>query len=156
MAIRNIRLDSDPVLRKKSRIIDKIDGRIKLLLDDMLETMYDAHGVGLAAPQVGVLRRAVVIDIGEGPIKMINPEIKEPEGCIPGEEGCLSVPNKQGIVERPERLVISYLDENGEPQELATEGYFARAICHELDHLDGILYTDKALEVYDIERDDEE
>lgn len=153
MAIRNIRLDSDPVLRKKSRIITEIDERIETLLDDMLETMYHAHGVGLAAPQIGVLRRAVVIDIGDGPIKMINPVISSPEGCISGDEGCLSVPNKQGVVERPEKLTVTFLDEKGEEIKLQAEGYLARAICHEIDHLDGILYTDKALELYEIERE---
>lgn len=155
MAIRNIRLDSDPLLRKKSRNVDAIDDRISLLLDDMLETMYNAHGVGLAAPQIGVLRRVVVIDIGEGPIKMINPVIVSKEGMIRGEEGCLSVPNKQGVVDRPEKLKASYLNENGVSQTIEAEGYLARAICHELDHLDGILYTDKALEVYEVEREEE-
>lgn len=156
MAIRTIRLDSDPILRRKSRKIDDINERITELLDDMLETMYDANGVGLAAPQIGVLRRAVVIDIGEGPIKIINPEIISTEGSIEGQEGCLSVPGFSGTVERPESVLLKYTDENNEEKTLEAQGYLARAIFHEYDHLEGILYTDKATEIFEVLEEDEE
>lgn len=156
MAIRTIRLDSDPILRRKSRKIDDINERITELLDDMLETMYDANGVGLAAPQIGVLRRAVVIDIGEGPIKIINPEIISTEGSIEGQEGCLSVPGFSGTVERPESVLLKYTDENNEEETLEAQGYLARAIFHEYDHLEGILYTDKATEMFEVLEEDEE
>ncbi len=146
MAIRQVRIDGDPILRKKSRPIEKIDDRILTLLDDMVETMYSEEGVGLAAPQVGILRRAVVIDVGQGPIKMINPEILSRNGNVADIEGCLSVPNRSGIVERPESLSLKYTDEKGQENIIEAEGLFARAICHETDHLDGILYTDKMIE----------
>lgn len=150
MAIRKIRLDSDPILRKKSREIDDVNDRMLVLLDDMVETMYELEGVGLAAPQVGILRRAVVIDIGDGPIKMVNPVILERDGKIVDVEGCLSVPGKSGIVERPETLKAEYTDENSERIQIEAEGFLARAICHELDHLDGVLYTDLALKIADV------
>lgn len=157
MALRKIRLEGDPILRKKSRPVDEINDRIKILLDDMVETMDDADGVGLAAPQVGVLRRVIVIDIGEGPIKIINPEFIEEEGSFIDIEGCLSVPNKAGKVERPERVKIKYLNEDGEEIVLEGTGLLAKAICHEIDHLDGILYTDKVIEYVDLTaRDDED
>ncbi|NLY20383.1 MAG: peptide deformylase, partial [Tissierellia bacterium] len=116
----------------------------------MVETMYELEGVGLAAPQVGILRRAVVIDIGDGPIKMVNPVILERDGKIVDVEGCLSVPGKSGIVERPETLKAEYTDENSERIQIEAEGFLARAICHELDHLDGVLYTDLALKIADV------
>lgn len=153
MAKRVIRTDEDPILRKKSRKVDKIDDKILVLLDDMVETMYDAYGVGLAAPQIGVLRRLVVIDIGEGPMKLINPEITFTAGENEDLEGCLSVPGYNGLVKRPEKLICKYTDENNENIELEAEGFLARAICHELDHLDGILYTDKAETMYKIEEE---
>lgn len=153
MAKRIIRTDEDPILRKKSRPVDKIDDKILVLLDDMLETMYDANGVGLAAPQIGILRRLVVIDIGEGPLKLINPEITFTDGEEEDLEGCLSVPGYNGLVKRPEKLVCKYTNENNENIELEAEGFLARAICHELDHLDGILYTDKAKTMYKIEEE---
>ena len=153
MAKRIIRTDEDPILRKKSRKVDKIDDKILVLLDDMVETMYDANGVGLAAPQIGVLRRIVVIDIGEGPMKLINPEITFTEGEEEDLEGCLSVPGYNGLVKRPEKLICKYTNENNENIELEAEGFLARAICHELDHLDGILYTDKAETMYKIEEE---
>ena len=156
MALRNIRLEGDPILRKKSRPVEGITDRIKILLDDMVETMNHADGVGLAAPQVGVLRRAVVIDVGEGPIKMINPKFIETEGKYVDIEGCLSVPNKAGTVERPERVKIKYLNENWEENILEGTGLLAKAICHELDHLEGILYTDKVIEYVDIVTEEEE
>lgn len=156
MALRRIRLEGDPILRKKSRHIDEINDRIQVLLDDMVETMRDAEGVGLAAPQVGVLRRAVVIDVGEGPIKIINPEIIDEEGTKIDIEGCLSVPNKAGKVERPERVKIKYINEDGEEVILEGEGLLAKAICHEIDHLDGILYTDKVIEYVDLTAEEDE
>lgn len=153
MAKRIIRTDEDLILRKKSRKVDKIDDKILVLLDDMVETMYDANGVGLAAPQIGILRRIVVIDIGEGPMKLINPEITFTEGEEEDLEGCLSVPGYNGLVKRPEKLICKYTNENNENIELEAEGFLARAICHELDHLDGILYTDKAETMYKIEEE---
>lgn len=155
MALREIRKDGDPLLRKTSKTITEINDRIKLLLDDMVETMVFANGVGLAAPQIGVLRRAVVIDIGEGPIKIINPEIIESKGEIVDIEGCLSVPNLTGKVGRPETVKIKYLDEHGEEKTVEATGLLARAFCHEIDHLDGILYIDKALEIFDENIEDE-
>lgn len=156
MALRNIRLEGDPILRKRSRPVEEMTDRIKILLDDMVETMNHADGVGLAAPQIGVLRRIVVIDIGEGPIKIINPVFLETEGSYIDIEGCLSVPNKAGTVERPERVKIKYLNENWEEKTLEGTGFLAKAICHEIDHLDGILYTDKIIEYVDIASDEEE
>lgn len=155
MAIRNIRLDNDPILRRKSRKIENINERIMILLDDMLDTMYDANGVGLAAPQVGVLRRAVVIDIGEGPLKIINPEIIETEGSVEAQEGCLSVPGFSGNVIRPEKVKIKYKDEKNNEEILEADGYLARAIFHEIDHLDGILYTDLATEIFELKEIEE-
>lgn len=154
MALRNIRIDDDPILREVSKPVRKITPRILELLDDMLDTMYDAQGVGLAAPQVGILRRVVVIDIGEGPIKMINPEILAKEGSDIAAEGCLSVPNLAGTVDRPTNVKAKYTDVDGEEVIIDAQGFLARAICHELDHLDGILYTDKVIEYLDL--DDEE
>ncbi|NFV14144.1 peptide deformylase [Clostridium sp. FAM 1755] len=145
MAIRNIRKYGDDLLRKKSRKIEKIDDRILTLLEDMEETMYSADGVGLAAPQVGILKRAVVIDVGEGLIKLINPEIIETEGNETDVEGCLSVPGEQGEVERPYKVKVKALNEKGEEIVLEGEGLLARAFCHEIDHLDGILFVDKVI-----------
>lgn len=145
MAIRNIRKYGDELLRKKSRKIEKIDDRILTLLEDMVETMYNAEGVGLAAPQVGILKRAVVIDVGEGLIKLINPEIIETEGNQKDIEGCLSVPGEQGEVERPYKVKVKALNEKGEEIVLEGEDLLARAFCHEIDHLDGILFVDKVI-----------
>lgn len=155
MAIREIRTDEDPVLRKKSRVVDNINDRTLELLDDMLDTMYSANGVGLAAPQIGILRRIVVVDIGDGPIKMINPEIIEKNGQVQDYEGCLSVPGYSGEVVRPEAITCQFIDENKEKNTLKAEGFLARAICHEIDHLDGILYTDKAIKMYKVTDEDE-
>jgi peptide deformylase len=143
MAIRNIRTDDDEILRKKCRKVDEINDRVKTLVKDMIETMYSADGVGLAAPQVGILKRIAVIDVGEGPITLINPEIIERHGCEVDVEGCLSLPGKQGQVERPKKVKVKALDINGEEFTLEGEDLLARAICHELDHLDGILFTDR-------------
>lgn len=155
MALRTIKLDGDPVLRKRSKEVDKINDRIQILLDDMVDTMIDANGVGLAAPQVGVLRRAIVVDVGEGPIKMLNPEILEEEGAVVNIEGCLSVPNLSGTVERPEQIKVKYMDEQGEEKTLGARELLARAICHEIDHLDGILYIDKVIEYVELEEEEE-
>lgn len=146
MAIRTIRTDEDPLLKKKSREVKEINDRITTLLDDMLETMYDADGVGIAAPQVGILRRAIALDVGDGPLKLINPEIIDQEGSEIDVEGCLSVPNFNGTVERPAWVKVRYLDENGEQKEVEATGLFARCLCHEIDHLDGILFTDKYID----------
>ena len=142
MALRTIRIMGDEVLTKVCREVKKVTPRISELIDDMLETMYDACGVGLAAPQVGVLRRIVVIDVGEGPIVMINPEILETAGSQTGDEGCLSLPGRAGQVTRPNYVKAKAYDENLEPYEIEGEGLLARAICHELDHLDGHMYTE--------------
>lgn len=142
MAIRVIREMGDSILNKPCRPIEKMTGKIENLIDDMLDTMYEANGVGLAAPQVGVLKRIVVIDIGEGPIILINPVITETSGEQTGEEGCLSVPGKAGVVTRPNVVTVKALDERLEEFVLTGEGLLARAICHECEHLDGILYVE--------------
>ncbi|NMA87439.1 MAG: peptide deformylase [Tissierellia bacterium] len=155
MAIRQIRVDGDPILRKKSREVKEINDRIKILLDDMVETMYENDGVGLAAPQIGILRQLVVIDIGEGVIKLVNPQIIEKDGEIIDVEGCLSVPERAGTVIRPEWVKVKYLDELGEERILEGEGLLARAICHEIDHLNGILFIDKIIEEVYTEEEEE-
>ncbi|MBO6158628.1 MAG: peptide deformylase [Firmicutes bacterium] len=148
MALRNIRIDDDPILRKEARKVETVDNRTKILIEDMFETMYDAEGVGLAAPQVGVLKQVVVIDTGEENEKMvlINPEIIFQEGQQRGPEGCLSFPGQQGIVTRPYRVTVRAMDENGEWFERTGEGLLARAFCHEIDHLRGKVYVDKVEE----------
>ncbi len=148
MAYREIRKDGDEVLRKMSRPVEAIDKKILTLLDDMADTMYKADGVGLAAPQVGILKRIVVIDVGNGLFEMINPVILEQSGEQDGMEGCLSVPGTSGEVVRPMHVKAKYTDRNGEIVIIEAEELFARAICHELDHLDGILYKDKAHRMY--------
>lgn len=155
MAIRQIRFDGDPILRKKSREVKEVNDRIKILLDDMMETMYENDGVGLAAPQIGILRQLIVIDIGDGPIKLINPEIIEKDGEEIDVEGCLSVPGRAGTVSRPEWVKVKYLDEFGEEKIVEANGLLARAFCHEIDHLDGILFTDKMIEEI-FEKEEEE
>ena len=147
MAIRKIvKLGEDEVLRKRSRKVEKFDKRLEQLLDDMADTMYEADGAGLAAPQVGILKRCVVIDAGEGLIELVNPEILSAEGTQMCIEGCLSVPGRRGRVERPEKVIVHAQDRKGRHIELEGEGFLANAICHELDHLDGIVYVDKMLE----------
>ncbi len=144
MALRNVRLNGDEILRKKSREVEKIDDRILTILDDMVDTMYDRDGVGLAAPQIGILKRLVVIDVDdENLYKMINPRIIKSNGEAVDEEGCLSVPETRGNVVRPSNVTVEYTDVNGELKVLEGEGLLARCICHELDHLDGILFIDK-------------
>ena len=144
MAIRVIRTEEDPVLRKISRPVKEVTPKIVTLIDDMLDTMYEAMGVGLAAPQVGILKRIVVIDIGDkNPLTLINPEIIETSGEQTGDEGCLSLPGKVGQVTRPMRVVCKALDRDMNEITVTGEGLLARAICHEADHLEGILYKDK-------------
>jgi len=142
MAIRNIRYEGDPILRKKSKKVEEVTPKIKELAGDLLETMYEANGVGLAAPQVGVLKRIVTIDVGEGPLVMINPEIIKTSGAQTGDEGCLSVPGKAGTVTRPNEVTVRFIDVDGEWYEVEATELLARAICHECDHLDGKLYLD--------------
>ena len=142
MALRTIRVEGDEVLTKVSRPVDKMTPRIHDLITDMLDTMYEAMGVGLAAPQVGILKRIVVIDIGEGPIVLINPEILETSGEQTGDEGCLSVPGMAGQVTRPNYVKVKALDVNMDEQIYEGEGLLARAFCHEIDHLDGKMYTE--------------
>lgn len=143
MAIRNVRVLGDEILRKTSREVTEITPKIQELIDDMFDTMYEKNGVGLAAPQVGILKRIVVIDIGEGePLVMINPRILETSGEQCGDEGCLSVPGKAGKVTRPNYVKAVAFDENMEEYIVEGEELLARAICHELDHLDGKLYVD--------------
>jgi len=146
LAIRRIMIyGKDDVLRKESKPVEKIDERILQLLDDMAETMRHVDGVGLAAPQVGILRRVVVIDVGEGLIELINPEILETSGQQQGAEGCLSIPGVRGEVIRPEKVRVKALNRKGEPIEITGTGLLARALCHEIDHLDGILFIDKVV-----------
>ncbi|WP_430882850.1 peptide deformylase [Fusibacter sp. JL216-2] len=153
MAIRTIRTDDDPVLRKKSREIDTVDPKIQGLIEDMIETMYDADGVGLAAPQVGILKRVVVIDIyDESGVKvLVNPEIIDQEGEQEEVEGCLSLPGKAGVVKRPARVVVKALNEKGQAYTIEGTGLLARALCHEIDHLNGVLFTDKVIEYVEAE-----
>lgn len=143
MAIRNIRIFGDDVLRKKCKEVKEISPRVKDLIEDMFDTMYEANGVGLAAPQVGVLKNIVVIDTGEQPIILINPMILEASGEQIDNEGCLSNPGKMGEVTRPDYVKVRALDKNMKEFELEGTGLLARAICHECDHLEGILFTDK-------------
>lgn len=155
MATRQIRFKDDEILRKKSRKVEKITPMIKILLDDMAETMYEADGCGLAAPQVGILRRVITIDVGDdnGLIELINPVIVEQEGEQTKAEACLSLPGESGVVKRPEKVKVKAINRNGEEFEIEGEGLLAIALCHEIDHLDGILYTDKMIEG---DEDDEE
>ncbi len=146
MAIRQIRIDDDPILRKKSKVIDKIDKRITELNTDLIETMQKADGVGLAAPQVGILKRMVVIDVGKGPITLINPQIVSMDGEEIDEEACLSLPEQSGMVKRPKHLVVEAMDIEGHLLKLEASDLLARAVCHELDHLDGVLFTDRVEE----------
>ena len=149
MALRQIRVDGDDILRKKCKEVKEMNERTETLIDDMLETMYDAGGVGLAAPQVGVLKRIVVIDVDyenpyDNPYVMINPVILESDGEQCGDEGCLSIPGKVAEVTRPNRVVVKFLDRDMKEVTLEATELFARAVCHELDHLDGVLYKDVA------------
>ena len=143
MGLRKILTDKDPSLHKVCRPVEKFDGRLHKLLDDMVETMQDAHGVGLAAPQIGILRRVVVVDTGDGVLELVNPTLVETDGEEMGPEGCLSVPGKYGLVKRPYYAKVRAQDRNGDWFEAEGEEIIARCFCHELDHLDGIVYTEK-------------
>ena len=145
MALRNIIREGDPVLRKVSRPVEIFDERIWTLLDDMAETLYRAEGVGLAAPQVGVLRRVVVVDVGQGLIELINPVIIKKSGRQQEVEGCLSCPGQSGITRRPMRVTVEAQNRHGKTFTISGEGLLARAFCHEIDHLDGILFKDHAI-----------
>lgn len=145
MAIRNIVTEGDSVLRKTCRSVLNFDERLAQLLDDMKETMYKAEGVGLAAPQVGILRRVCVVDVGDGIIELVNPVIESEEGMQEGSEGCLSLPGKSAIVRRPMKVTVRAQDRNGNTFTVTGEELKARAFCHEIDHLNGILYVDKAI-----------
>lgn len=149
MAIRNILNEKEDVLKKISRPVDKFDSRLAMLLDDMIETMRSADGVGLAAVQVGVLRRVVVIDVGDGVVELINPEIVEHSGEQEDIEGCLSCPGKYGITRRPMNVTVRAQNRRGEPFTVSGEGLLARAFCHELDHLDGGLFYDHVIRMVD-------
>ena len=142
MALRNIRINDDPILRKKCKTVTEVTDKIRELVEDMIDTMYESDGVGLAAPQIGILKRIVVIDVGDGPIVMINPEILEKSGSQTGHEGCLSVPGKSGVVTRPNYVKAKAFDIDMNEYIVEGEELMARAICHELDHLDGGLYID--------------
>ena len=140
MALRIIRKNDDPALYKTCKEVKKFDSRLSELIDDMIETMNDANGVGLAAPQIGVLRRVAVIDVGEGPVELVNPVILESSGEQGGIEGCLSFPGESGYVVRPNRVKVEAYDRHGDLYEYEGEGLFARAVFHETDHLDGKVY----------------
>lgn len=157
MAIRNLRTEGDPILRKVSKEVTEITPKIHELIDDMLETMYETNGVGLAAPQVGVLKRIVVIDVGDGPLVMLNPEIVDQKGSQTGDEGCLSVPGKAGQVTRPNEVTARFMGEDGEWYEVDGTELLARAICHECDHLEGKLYIDLVEgDLHDVSYDEED
>ena len=141
MALRTIITEGDPVLAKVCRPVEKFDERLHVLLDDMRDTLAESNGVGLAAPQVGILRRVVVVDTGDGILELVNPTIIETDGEQEGPEGCLSVPGKYGLVKRPYYAKVRAQDRNGEWFEAEGEELIARCFCHELDHLDGIVYT---------------
>lgn len=143
MALRQIRIQGDAVLEKKCREIKEMTPHIRELVDDMLDTMYDAGGVGLAGPQVGVLKRVCVIDVGEGPIVLINPVILSFDGEQTGDEGCLSLPGKAGQVTRPNHVIVRAFDVDMKEREIEGTELLARALCHEIDHLDGHMYTEK-------------
>lgn len=145
MALRNIVKFGDPILNKKSRVVEKFDDRLSDLIDDMFETMYNGNGVGLAAVQVGILKRVVVIDIGEGPIELVNPEITLEEGEQISQEGCLSLPNKWANTKRPKKVQVKAQDRKGKWQIFTGEDLKAKAFYHEIDHLDGILFTAHAV-----------
>lgn len=156
MATRRIVEIGDEKLRKRAKPVEKFDRRLQTLLRDMAETMYKAEGVGLAAPQVGILRRVVVVDVGEGLFELVNPEIIRREGEQTGPEACLSVPGRSGVVTRPNLVTVRAQNAQGEFFEVTGEEFLARAFCHEIDHLDGILYVDKMeREIFPEEEDGE-
>lgn len=151
MAYRYVVQVGDSVLREKCKEIKTFDKNLALLLDDMKETVRAEHGAGLAAPQIGLALRVVVIDVDEGYFEMVNPKILSVKGEQTGPEGCLSVKGKQGVVSRPYKVKAEYRDRNGRKHTVTAEDFFARAVCHELDHLDGVLYIDKAVDMIDVE-----
>ncbi len=151
MALRNIVKDGDPILTKVCRPVEKFDHKLEVLLDDMYETMQDADGVGIAGPQVGMMRRLCVIDVGEGRIDLVNPEIIETSGTQDGVEGCLSFPGEYGMVERPNHVKVRAQNKNGEWFEVEGEELLARALCHEIDHLDGICFVKRVSRMVDPE-----
>ncbi len=147
MAIRQIRLSQEEILRKKSRPVEEVNDQIRQLLEDMADTMYSTeNGAGLAAPQVGILKRLVVLDMGQGLIKLVNPVLTLVEGCQEVIEGCLSIPEVFGKLKRPAKVTVEALNEKGESFSLTGTGELAKCLCHELDHLDGVLFTDKVTE----------
>lgn len=157
MALRTIRIMGDEVLTKKCREIPEMTPRIQELIDDMIETMYDANGVGLAAPQVGILKRLAVIDVGEGPIVLVNPVILETSGEQTGDEGCLSLPGKAGEVTRPNYVKVRAFDANMQEYEVEGTELLARALCHEIEHLDGHMYVEKVNgELHDVVYEEDE
>lgn len=157
MALRTIRIMGDEVLTKKCREIPEMTPRIQELIDDMIETMYDANGVGLAAPQVGILKRLAVIDVGEGPIVLVNPVILETFGEQTGDEGCLSLPGKAGEVTRPNYVKVRAFDANMQEYEVEGTELLARALCHEIEHLDGHMYVEKVNgELHDVVYEEDE
>ena len=157
MALRTIRMQGDPVLGKVCREVVEMTPKIQLLIEDMLDTMYEAEGVGLAAPQVGILKRVVTIDIGDGPLVMVNPVILTSDGERTAGEGCLSLPGKAGKVTRPNHVIAKAYNENMEEYEIEATELLARAICHELDHLEGHMYTDLVEgDIYDVIDEEEE
>ena len=157
MALRNIRTEGDPILRKVCREITESNDRLRELVENMIDTMYEANGVGLAAPQVGILKRVAVIDIGDGPVILINPVIVEESGSQTGQEGCLSVPGKAGIVTRPNYVKVKAFDLDMNEYFVEGEELMARALCHEIAHLDGDLYIDHVEgDLMEVEYDDDE
>ncbi len=152
MAIRNIRTLGDDILRKKCRPVETIDDRTVQLLEDMAQTMYKADGVGIAAPQVGILKRIVCIDVGDGLLELINPEIVSFEGSEKDVEGCLSVPGKYGYVVRPQKVTVTALNRYGEKITVKGEGMLKKALCHEVDHLDGIVFVDKVTQYVEVDK----
>ena len=156
MAVLEIVKEGAPVLRKQAEPVTQVTKRIRRLVKDMLDTMYEANGVGLAAPQVGMSQRIIVVDVGEGPVVLINPEIEEAAGSEIDSEGCLSIPGRWGYVERAQEVVVTGLNDSGRSVRLRADGLFARALQHEIDHLDGVLFIDKALEIDEDEAEEEE
>ena len=144
MAVLQIREIGDPVLRTETQAVEEVDDKIRNLIENMAETMYAADGVGLAAPQVGVSKKVIVVDIGEGLLSLINPEIIDSSGLVCEEEGCLSIPKQNKMVTRDEQIVVEALDKDGNQLKLEAEGLLARVLQHEIDHLNGILFIDKA------------
>lgn len=154
MAVRNVVQVGEDVLRQKCQAVKSFNGELHELLKDMKDTVRAESGAGLAAPQIGIPLRVVVIDVDEGFYELVNPVILSQKGEQIGPEGCLSVKGRQGTVKRPQKVKLEYRDRNGKKHKLTAEGFFARAVCHELDHLDGILYIDRADEVYDLSAED--